>query len=361
VSDTQLTKTSGRTVLFNQTRSYDAAGKVAGVQTTLPAEADNQAFCYDEENRLTWASSATGTPPCSGSNTAGTLPSTQYTNNYAYATLDRLTSGPQASNTYTYGDIHHLDGVTAIASGYTAAYDAAGNLTCRAPTYTTTCSGTQTGAQLSYDNEGRLSAWQNAPSSPSSYTTDLYDGEGQRVEQQVTTSGATTSTVYVGNLEEVATTGASTTTTAYYYAVGKRIAEAVSGTFSYLASDGLGSATLALDASGNVQAGVLYDPCGNGRYSSGTMPGTYGFTGQHADAATGLDYYHARYYDPEAGQFTGADAEQDGLNRYTYVHGNPETATDPSGHIAIMGDDGGGCTVNCDVPFKGGWSWSVSP
>jgi hypothetical protein len=39
--------------------------------------------------------------------------------------------------------------VTAIGSGYTAAYDAAGNMTCRAPTSTTTCTGTPTGAQLS--------------------------------------------------------------------------------------------------------------------------------------------------------------------------------------------------------------------
>jgi hypothetical protein len=40
----------------------------------------------------------------------------------------------------------------------------------------------------------------------------------------------------------------------------KRIAGAVTGTFSYLASAGLDSADLALDASGNVQASALYDP-----------------------------------------------------------------------------------------------------
>lgn len=38
--------------------------------------------------------------------------------------------------------------------------------------------------QLSYDNEGRLTAWQNAPSSPTSTDQYLYDGEGNRVEQQ---------------------------------------------------------------------------------------------------------------------------------------------------------------------------------
>jgi hypothetical protein len=46
----------------------------------------------------------------------------------------------------------------------------------------------------------------------------------------------------------------------------------------------------------------------------------------------GLDYYHARYYDAEAGQFISADTAAAGLNRYAYVDGNPETRTDPTGH-----------------------------
>lgn len=124
------------------------------------------------------------------------------------------------------------------------------------PASSTTCAGTQTGAQLSYDKEGRLSAWQNQPGNPTSQTSDLYDGEGQRVEQQVTSGGATTTIVYVGGLEEVSTTGSTTTTTTYYYANGQRLALAVNGVCSYLGSDGLGSAEVALDGSGNAQASV---------------------------------------------------------------------------------------------------------
>jgi RHS repeat-associated protein len=144
----------------------------------------------------------------------------------------------------------------------------------------------------------------------------------------------------------------STSTTVCYYAGNLRVAEATNGTFSYLGSDGLGSAEVALDGSGNVQASELYDPYGNGRYSSGTMPRSYGYTGQQADATTGLDDYQARYYDAVAGQFTSADSVQDGLNRYAYVAGNPETAADPSGHKAVecAGDCGSGpppCTSNC--------------
>jgi RHS repeat-associated protein len=114
---------------------------------------------------------------------------------------------------------------------------------------------------------------------------------------------------------------------------------AVNGTFSYLASDGLGSANATLSASGSVTASQLFAPYGSLRYSSGSMPTDYGFTGQRADASSGLDYYGARYYDPVVGQFASADTVLSGggfnpwgLSRYAYVAGNPVVRTDPTGH-----------------------------
>ena len=91
------------------------------------------------------------------------------------------------------------------------------------------------------------------------------------------------------------------------------------------------------------------DPYGQIRYSNGTMPTDYGFTGQHADSTSGLDYYNARYYDPLARQFTSADTVLPGggfdilgLSRYAYVEGNPETSSDPSGHSNQCAPDCGG-------------------
>jgi RHS repeat-associated protein len=170
-----------------------------------------------------------------------------------------------------------------------------------------------------------------------------------------------------GGLEEVATSGSTTTTTVYYYAGGKRIALSVNGTVSYLASDGLGSANVTLNGSGTATASQLYAPYGGVRYSSGTMPTSYGFTGQRADTASGLDYYGARYYDPLAGQFTSADSvvpvsgfDLWGLSRYAYVEGNPENRTDPTGHINLsVGDDGS--AVPIDNAFQGTYSWGSSP
>jgi RHS repeat-associated protein len=346
-TDLKTTKTSGGAVMFDQARTFDGAGNVRTTQTTMPGATDNQSFCYDEQDRLTWASSATTTTsPCSNNNTAGTLTTAQYAQTFSYDVMGRITNGPLG--TYTYGDPAHVHAATAIGTAWTTAYDAAGNMTCRAPNGAGTCTGTQTGAQLGYNNENELASWQNASTSPSAAAQFLYDGQGQRVEQSVTQSGTTTATVYVGNVEEVSTTGSTTTTTAYYYAGGTRIALSTNGTISYLATDSLGSATVTLNGSGSATASQLFAPYGAVRYNSGTMPTSYAFTGQRSDSASGLDYYGARYYDPQAGQFTSADnvllgAGLDilGLSRYAYVDGNPENRTDPTGHCY------------CDVPGTG--------
>jgi RHS repeat-associated protein len=327
-----VTRVSDSATLFASTPSYDAINNVVSVATTLPSGTDNQGFCYDEQDRLTWAGTS-GSMPCGGTVTAGTLTSAAYSQSFGYDNMNRLTSG--SAGTYTYGDGAHLHAATAVSTGYTAKYDAAGDMTCRAPTSGQTCSGTLTGAALTYDNEGRLTQWQNAQSSPTSTDSFLYDGEGNRVEQQSAVSGTTTTTVYVGGMEELKTTAGSTTTTTYYTLGRQRIALAVNGTLSYLASDLLGSTTVALDGAGNVSASQLFAPYGTSRYVSGTMPTDRGFTGQHGDAVTGLDYYNARYFDPVVGQFTSADTALDGLNRYAYVKGNPETDTDPTGHDVV--------------------------
>jgi RHS repeat-associated protein len=345
-TDLKTTKTSGGAVMFDQARTFDAAGNVTTASMTMPGGTDNQSFCYDEQDRLTWASAATATPPCGGSNTAGTLSAASYTQTFAYDVMGRLTSGPLG--TYSYGDSAHIHAATGIGSAYTATYDAAGNMTCRAPSGSSTCSGTQTGAQLGYNNEGELQAWQNAPSNPTSTSSFLYDGQGQRVEQSVTSAGTTTTTVYVSDVEEVSTTGGTTTTTAYYYAGRKRLGLSVNGTITYLASDGLDSSTVTLSSSGSATAAQLFGPYGGVRYSSGTMPTPYGFTGQRSDATSGLDYYVARYYDSVAGQFTSADSvvpgggfDTWGLSRYAYAEGNPIIRMDPSGHSHQCPD--GGC------------------
>ena len=97
------------------------------------------------------------------------------------------------------------------------------------------------------------------------------------------TSGTTTTTSYIGSLEEISTTGSSTTTTATYGG----LALSVNGALSYTLSDRLGSVSAAVNTSGTVTATQLYGPYGGVRYSNGSLPGTRAYTGQRADAAIG--------------------------------------------------------------------------
>ena len=287
-------------------------------------------------NRLTWAGS-TETPACGGTLTSGTLTAAKYQQAYAYDTQWRLTTGPQGAG-YTYGDAAHVHAVTS-ANGYTATYDAVGDMTCRATTTAQTCAGaTPTGQALTYDAQRRLTQWQNKATGATQYLSNAYTGSGDRVWQQVTTGATTTTTTYVGRVQEVAVTGSTTKVTKYYFVGDRRVAERVGSTLSYLVADGLSSVTEAMSTTGTVTAAKLYAPYGTVRYSTGTMPTTYGFTGERLDVS-GLNLFGIRFYDPVVGQFATADdllpgsgAILGGLNRYSYVTGNPETATDPSGH-----------------------------
>ena len=202
-ADNNCTPTGGSaTTLYQDQPSYDALFNVIQATTTLPQGVDTQVFCYDDLSRLTWAGSS-GTPACSGAPTpsdSGSLAGSwaAYSASYVYDVMNRLTSGPLGS--YTYGDASHADAATAVGASWTASYDAAGEMTCRAATSATTCAGSSpTGAQLSYDNAGQLATWANAPgSSPTQSASYLYDGAGQRVEQLATTaSGTTTTTRYL--------------------------------------------------------------------------------------------------------------------------------------------------------------------
>jgi hypothetical protein len=96
--------------------------------------------------------------------------------------MNRLTSSPLSS--YTYGDSSHADAATSIGATWSASYDAAGELTCRAATSATTCAGAApTGGLLGYDNAGRLFGWQNAQTTPTQSADYLYDGAGQRMQR----------------------------------------------------------------------------------------------------------------------------------------------------------------------------------
>jgi hypothetical protein len=292
----------GGSTIWSQGRTYDNVGNTLQLSTTVPTvgggtQTDNQSFCYDALSRLIWGGNS-GTP--TGGDHCGTAPSgttlSTYQQSFSYDDLDRLTSGPAGS--ITYGDSNHVHAATNLSSipNQYASYDPMGNITCRNTDTTSghTCGSSPTGALMTYDVEGRLTNW-TAPSGTSATDTFLYDGEGNRVLQEINTSSITDTITFDGYTETVIT-GGTPTTTKFYSVGGQRLAMRTSTTLTYLLSDALGSSTVALDSTGTTQAVQLFAPYGTVRYSQGTMPSTYNFTGQRLDSQTGLLYYNARYY-----------------------------------------------------------------
>lgn len=161
----------------------------------------------------------------------------------------------------------------------------------------------------------------------------IYNGDGNRV------NGVTTT--YIGNYFEWHT--AITDSVKYYYAGAQRIAMRVgngSGTdgLSWLFADHLGSTSITADASGNKVAELRYKAWGELRFTFGSTPTTFGYTGQRSENALGLIFYGARWYDNSLGRWVQPDTnipeQYNSLDwdRYVYVRNNPLTLVDPNGH-----------------------------
>ncbi len=181
--------------------------------------------------------------------------------------------------------------------------------------------------QLSYDAENRLVGVSGAVTA-----SFVYDGDGNRVKGTIGTSPTMT---YIGNYLEW--TDNTSTMIKYYYAGSTRVAMRTgSSTLNYLLGDHLGSQAITTSSSGAMSAEIRYYPWGTERYSSGTTPTTYHFTGQRLESSLGLYYYGARWYDPTTGRFIQADTlipvGVQGLDRYAYVMNNPLNYTDSNGH-----------------------------
>lgn len=354
--------------IFNQSRTYDPASNVTSVSTTqaaVPGQngsggSDTENYCYDEQDHLVWAGNS-GTQPAAGNGTCGTgtlansLSGAGYSSSFVYTHLGQQWQAPlNGSSTqyqYLYCDSthpHQLTGVyttgTTCATKsdankvYTSSYDNWGNVTNRFYSGTT--------ATLSYDAFDRLTKWNAGSTSQEWY---VYDASGNRIVRRSTNSSGTTLTIYAFGVEEHTynSTGTNQSNQYYYALSGRLIGELTStGTTTFFLTDALGSVLSSFNAIANTAAingNQGYGPYGNQLYHQGSMGTSRGFTGQYNDALTGLDYYNARYYDPTIGRFLSADTVEgnlQGMDPYTYVGGNPETLSDPTGHCAGWWDFG---------------------
>ena len=183
-------------------------------------------------------------------------------------------------------------------------------------------------------------------------TQYTYSGDGTRLAQTV--NGVTTRYVVdvSGQLPHVLEEHRDGHTTRYLYpSTGSGQAAAgvmgveTDGALLYQHADALGSMRQLTDETGSVRQARGYTPFGVPTYALGEPAGSFGFAGEQYDAASGLIFLRARYYDPTTGRFLTRDPYPalapvpQSLHRYVYCGNdpvNPSTSlrtgrTDPSG------------------------------
>ena len=216
-------------------------------------------------------------------------------------------------------------------SNATYTYDLNGNLLTKVVGSNTT--------SYAWDYENRMTSV-TLPGSGGTVTF-AYDPFGRRIKK--VTSSATSIFAYDGdNLVEE--TNASGTAVARY-SQGLNIDEPLAmlrgGATSFYHADGLGSVTSLSSAAGSIANTYTYDSFGNLTASTGSVVNPLQYTGRESDAETGLYYYRARYYDPNAGRFLSEDPSDfnGGINFYAYVANNPINWIDPLGLAPLsLGD-----------------------
>jgi RHS repeat-associated protein len=343
----QLLVLGNPTNLLDLKYGYDKVGNIKAITDTVNSVSQVQSFVYDARDRLTGAST----------NSVG---NGQYNEGYGYDWMGNIITRTVSGTLQTYGytprpmltlpyrmflplimqsegttygspppaTLHQPFAVITTTAGFSATYDANGNMLTRIENGVT--------YRQAWNVENRLSVVTNTASGM--VTQFHYDGDGQRVKK---TEGVTT-TVYVGTIyEKNVTTGVTTT---YYFAAGQRIATRQGGTLTYLYGDHLGSATVAATSAGAEAGRQRYTPFGTPRGSATLAATDFRFTNQRSEeAALGSLYdYGARFYSPALGRFLSADTvvpspgNPQALNRYSHAYNNPLKYIDADGHVPII-------------------------
>ena len=102
------------------------------------------------------------------------------------------------------------------------------------------------------------------------------------------------------------------------------------GETTYVLTDHLGSARVALRADNTVSGRIEYTPFGE-RLETGDAKVVRSYTGKVFEPETGTYDFHARRYDPSVGRFTSVDAARQSISPYSYASNNPINMVDPDG------------------------------
>ncbi len=112
----------------------------------------------------------------------------------------------------------------------------------------------------------------------------------------------------------------------------QRLAKIQDNNVIYFISDNIGSTSLETDSSGSISFKANYLPFGKKLSFSSIGKEKYGFTSKEYDYESSLNYFNARYYNPNNGKFISNDPIfKSSEGGYQYVNNNPLTLIDPSG------------------------------
>jgi RHS repeat-associated protein len=167
-----------------------------------------------------------------------------------------------------------------------------------------------------------------------------YDPFGRRIYKS--SLSGTSVFAYDGDnlVEETNSAGAVVARYSQTQNIDEPLAMLRSAATSYYHADGLGSITSLSNAAGSIANTYTYDSFGKLTASTGSLVNSFQYTARESDTETGLYYYRARYYDPNAGRFIREDPIQfeGGINFYLYGENNPVIAVDPWGLSTLVFD-----------------------
>jgi RHS repeat-associated protein len=294
-----------------------------------------------------------------------------YTDTYTYDPAGRLASWGRTgegatSATYTWDAACNLTGKTQGGVTTTFASDADNRLTTATTgpsvtTYTHDLFGRRTSAVspsgttwYGWNPLGQLTS----VSTPQGTSVYSYGATGMREKAVVTSGGTTKETESIWDgMRLAAERDKDGTLWRYIYAPDGTPLAVTKGyyptavTYAYH-TDAAGSVTALTDPAGTVVASYRYDAFGAVTYTGGTdhalaARNPLRYRGYYLDAATGLYYLPARYYDPATARFLSQDpappvaVDPSTLNAYTYCIGDPVNLLDPDGARHVAGAEGG--------------------
>ncbi len=166
-------------------------------------------------------------------------------------------------------------------------------------------------------------------SADSGGATFAYDPFGRRTAK--TLLGTNTSFLYDGINPVQELNGSTVTANLLTGGVDERFLRTTSSEADNFLTDALGSTIGLTGSTGNIIVQYSYAPFGAASIS-GTTTNSFTYAGREIDGL-GINYYRARYLNPEIGRFITEDpiGFSGGINEYAYVEDDPTDFTDPLG------------------------------